>query len=62
MSTKANDKFQGTKVVMKIHKSKIIQWPEIKGTKAKGQTRKLSKSKISNTYESSLKIRIAFID
>ena len=28
MSTRANDKFQGTKGVMKIHKSKIMQWPK----------------------------------
>jgi hypothetical protein len=39
MSTREKEKFQGTKGEMKIHKSKTIQWPKSKGTKAKGQTR-----------------------
>jgi hypothetical protein len=38
MGTREKDKIQGTKGVMKIHKSKIIQWPKIKGAKAKAQT------------------------
>ena len=69
MGTREKDKIQGTKGVMKIDKSKTIQWPKIKEEKAKDKQgfkttlhRKLRKSKISNTYESSLKIRIAFID
>lgn len=39
MSTSEKDKFQGTKGVMKIYQSKTIQWPKIKGAKAKGQTK-----------------------
>jgi hypothetical protein len=39
MGTREKDKIQGTKGVMKIDKSKTIQWPKIKEEKAKGQTR-----------------------
>jgi hypothetical protein len=39
MSAREKDTFQDTKGVMKIHKSKTIQWPKIKGARAKGQTR-----------------------
>ena len=39
MSTREKDNFQGTKGVLKIHKSKTIQWPKIKGAQATGRVK-----------------------